>query len=102
MSQPTPDRERPFSTVLPDELRKAAAECTDPAQRASLLERAENMERTERRLNALASSGHEALERFRADVARHRRSYELPGWVVAITLVAFTAFLVLIAMKHYV
>lgn len=102
MQQTASDRERPFSTVLPSELRKAAAECSDLAQRASLLAQAENLERTERRLNALASSGREALEQFRADVERRRRSYELPGWVVAVTLLAFGAFLVLIALKHYV
>jgi hypothetical protein len=101
MSQPAP-REDSFSTVLPQELRKAAAECKDPAQRASLLEQAEKMEVAERRLDALASSGHEALERLRGEIESRRRSYELPGWVVVTTLLAFTAFLVLVALKHYV
>lgn len=102
MSQAVPDRSKQFSTSLPNELRRAASETKDPALRRSLLQQAEKMELAEVRLNSVASSGQEALDSFRADVRTRRRSRELPRWVVAVTLLAFAIFLVLVALKHYV
>jgi hypothetical protein len=102
MSNLSPDPGKQFSTALPNELRKAAAECTDPALGAALLEKAAKMELAEARLNALAFSGQDVLERVRADEEARRRRYALPGWAVAVTLMALALFLVLVALKHHV
>lgn len=101
MANPPPDAGGLFSTPLPEELRKSASEMADPQARASLRESAARLERAEARLNAAASSGHEALDRFRAEVEARRRSKALPAWAVAIVLLAFAAFLVLVGLKHY-
>ena len=102
LSQAPQDPREPFSTAVPDELRRAAAATTDPATQESLRKNADAIELAQRRLNALSASGDDVIESHRAWVASQRRVYELPGWVVAVVLLAFAAFLVLVALKHHV
>ena len=102
MANPPSDPGDPFSTSLPKTLRDVASECSDPEQRDSLSRRADELERTEARLNTLASSSNDALKNFRSEVEARRRHRELPAWFVVLVLLAFAAFLGLVALKHHV
>lgn len=98
-TKPPSDNElSPFAAVI----REIAAEQSNPLERKSLLETAAKVEAADAKFYQTLSSAQDDMLRIRAEIDLIQRRNDLPGWVVAVVLLAFALFLVYVALKHHV
>ncbi len=78
-----------------------AAKATDPAERESLLQSAQLVDETHRKVLATFAQAQNTIDRTRAEMEALRKRDHLPTWAVILVFCLFFAFLVSVTVKHH-
>jgi hypothetical protein len=92
----------PQINPLAQTIRDAAASSSDPKEVESLLRSAEKVEEADRRFKQSHAELLRGIENAKTLNAKLGRKEHLPWWAVVLVLSLFFAFLVYVAVKHYV